>query len=441
MKGQRREGVKGACNRGSQATCGFLSGTAFADESIVVKKIPDPALSILEDFYDSGHLSGDIRPIWPDAFDLLKMLESPVWVGIYEMTWRVFNLAHSPDHRAFILQWGVGATEIQCDLEKRRELLDWWDKIEGWEQNPYCKHLHLFQKGLSCFFESSLEESKTFLKESLQIAKNHRYKRGIMRCYFHLGLVYRDLQENEKALWNFKQSQEVAEKKGASRYLKRIDFEISQLDHKMSGPSTLQRAIESLLNNGHFVQARAALMEGDLVRRFQGLSRDVESLYAYLPLVALGLKKTQAAQRLMARIKDQVIKSHVLRIKKKIFGLSDKELAELEMLQSLQGASEIFIGENLGVGGVPLSSIKSQDARNLLLLLLRSRTPLSKEALYAKVWGEHHRPQVYDTRIYRLLAQVKGELNLPDLIESSHEGIMLNPKYVQSEEAQGAGRR
>lgn len=59
-----------------------------------------------------------------------------------------------------------------------------------------------------------------------------------------------------------------------------------------------------------------------------------------------------------------------------------------------------------------LEALKGKKPRLLIELLLNSNTPIRKEILIEKIWGEEYRPK-FDARFYKLVERVKGMVPMP----------------------------
>ncbi|NDD64810.1 MAG: hypothetical protein EBZ36_12690 [Acidobacteria bacterium] len=133
----------------------------------------------------------------------------------------------------------------------------------------------------------------------------------------------------------------------------------------------------------------------------------------------------------MARIRDPILKVRVMRLKEALFSLDASERRELEILQEIHGISRLTADE---VCGIKISSIQSDDQRELLRLLLEraqsGQEGVDKEAIVSRVWGLSYDPVIHDRKAYKLIHALKKTIQIEDLILNRYGSYELNPKYL-----------
>ncbi|MCM2276489.1 MAG: tetratricopeptide repeat protein [Oligoflexia bacterium] len=389
-------------------------------------RIPD--LRRLEEDYDRGKTG---------VVALLESLARRDWAAFYPIAESSFAEARSAAERAFVLQWAIAATEIEYDLPKRASWLKRWAEVPDWAADQYCLYHWTFQQGLSAFFEGSLREAEARFRRALDLAIESNYPRGRMRALFHLGLTCRDLGNLSRAAEFFEESLALARARKANKLIDRIQAQLGKPEQRSSAYrfDHAKARIEALLLARDFARARALLAEADSRRRQAGLRRRRESLFSYLPLVALGQGRPRIAARVLARISDPILRIRILNLKKALFGLEDVELRELSLLRSLHGISDIITqsaadAESAEICGIPLRSVTDAEVKSLLKLLLAAAEAVPKERICEAVWGLAYDPVVHDGKIYKLIHRARGVFNRSDLFVNCYGSYRMNPELL-----------
>jgi hypothetical protein len=121
----------------------------------------------------------------------------------------------------------------------------------------------------------------------------------------------------------------------------------------------------------------------------------------------------------------------ILRLKQAIFGASEAETAELDLLLTLHGIARASKSE---VCGIRVDSLPTEEQRKLFSLLvdaaLSNSGPIDKSTIVQKVWGLTYDPVKHDGRTYKLIHALKKSLKITDLILNRYGAYEINPAYL-----------
>lgn len=400
----------------------------------------DSRIIRLEDAFDRGEI--DIHS-WPEMNDLMAANVANENQKVFSISREILRTSPDPTTQAFVLQWAIATAEVDYDMKIRSEFMRKWNQVPLWSTNSYCKYLRSFHESLSVFFDGSLREAEARFKRTYELAYSMNYARGLQRCLYHLGLVYRDRGDYEKALSHFEQALAIAQARIARNAVTRITSQIIRLNDpnkKVEVATNLKASqIEALLRESKFREAASSFLSSERSRRKKGANRQFESHYMYLPLIARGLGKNETSLILAQHILDPILKIRFYKLKSELFGLSTPEKMELESHLDLHGVSKFLTSsidkDDIEFFGIPLSSIRDSDIRSLLTLMLNSKEPMTKEQIFTHIWQFGFDPFIHDRKIYKLIHKTKGLFKKSDLFLNVYGAYRINPKYLGKEAA------
>lgn len=292
-----------------------------------------------------------------------------------------FAQSQNTQEQAFVLQWAVAASELLGDMQKRAEVLQFWRQVQKWAIDSYSVYLKTFHQGMSLFSDGYLREAEFCFQRIHDVTLQMQYPRGQIRALLHLGLVYRDLENKEKALSFLQKAQELAIAENNNRFIERIQRISSKLignRQDLSMFDSYKLNIETALFQKDFLRARIELFHAEKERRRQGLKRRAQSLYIYLPALFSGLGKTNLSSRLLNKIDDPVLQIYAFELKYKSSDLNQTELEVFYNLRAMQGLSGRVLQatsdiEYSEICGVRVDSIQDQSVKEFCKLLLTEK--------------------------------------------------------------------
>jgi hypothetical protein len=350
----------------------------------------------------------------------------------------LFHSAETTELRCFWLFRLISSAEEQYDLGRRDEFFRLWGQIPEWPQNPYCRYLRSYLDGVTAFYQGHLLEAEHRWNIALNEAAEAEYIRGEIRCYFHLGLIYRDRGMGPKACTYWRLSLQRAQLEGWPGYIQRCHEQIKLIesDTYTNGTTSLSRPqleMQTLFENRNFIAARGLYLRLARERRRLGVARGVWSDHSYLPILLQGLGHFRMAKRAFDHLSDRVLRGRCLLMREKIFGLNQHEAAELKWTQAELGFTKIIaspLRENteISVAGIPLGSITSHEIRRFVERLLKSEDGLDKDELYRLIWGGEYDPVIHDTKIYKFIMRVRKTFPSDDVVLNKYGRYILNPR-------------
>jgi hypothetical protein len=329
----------------------------------------------------------------------------------------------TPAEAACFLQFAVSACDLRYSMEDRARWMGVWHTIEAWSSDPYAQIVRGFQEGVGFFFAGSLREASACFEMTVSLAERFNYDRGNIRSLLHLGLIARDRGASGEAAVMLERALSLAIPQKRVALITRIQVVLQELQ--------LSDALETLFLENQFKEARERLLREEAQRRARGLLRKRQSLYIYLPLLALWRKNSARASLQIARIQDPILKVRVLRLKHAIFGAAPAEVAELDLLLSIHGIARASKYE---VCGIRVDSLPTEDQRNLFTLLvdaaLSNSGAIDKASIVQKIWRVDYDPVKHDGRAYKLIHALKKSLKIEDLILNRYGSYEINPIYL-----------
>jgi tetratricopeptide (TPR) repeat protein len=394
----------------------------------------DPRLDRFENAWDRGEDLEKILKSWPEIATLAYAMRARKWGLVREEANRVLQAEVDSVTKAFALNWAIASTEIEFDLEKRTEWLNRWSQIPDWSSHPYCRFIRAYQQSLTSFFEGSLREAEARFKTSYEIALQFDYQRGLLRCLFHLGLIQKEQDQVDAAIEYFHHALAIAKERSDHCYVGRIEAQLARFQNVQSEEVApdyewIRTKIEETLIAGDFEKARRDLLESEVKRRRAGMRRKRESLYVYLPLIALGRKKItrRKARSRIGRFTDPILKIRLYELKGRVFGWESGEKLELESLKDLQGIARVVTRAE--ICGISMDDILDQDIKRLVVLLMESDEGVSKEEICKTIWNLDYDPVVHDGKIYKLFHKSRAYFKRHDLFVNTYGAYQLNPKF------------
>jgi len=345
------------------------------------------------------------------------------WVDVEQEARKVSLEGKSTSVVACFLQFAVSACDLRYSLEDRSRWMGVWDKLLAWSSDPYAQVVRSFQEGVAFFFAGSLREASACFEMTLSLAERLPYDRARIRSLLHLGLIARDRGASGESTLHLERALTIALTQKRAALITRIRATLQELQ--------LADALESLFVDQQFKEARERLLQEEAQRRARGLLRKRQSLYIYLPLLALWRKNPARASLQMARIKDPILKVRILRLKQAVFGASPAETAELDLLLAIHGIARASKNE---VCGIRVDSLPTEDQRKLFSLLvdaaLSNLGAIDKATLVEKIWNVDYDPVKHDGRAYKLIHALKKSLKIDDLILNRYGSYEINPLYL-----------
>ena len=392
-----------------------------------------------ESYIDSRKVPESLLTLWPDVARLIEAILVKDFLTVYALSDALFANAQTPDEKAFFLQCAINAAETEYNLEKRSELFKKWILVTDWASSQYCQYLRLYQSAMQELYNNSLREAEHRFRKAHNLAVQMQYLRGQMRSLFALGTLFRDRSEIGKAIQSFESAKDIAEKMKALNYLPRIEVELQMLREGIVLPKLDSEAndriyfriakakIEAELRRRDFVSARKLMLQAEVRRRKLGILREREGLFVYRPLILIGLGRKERGYALLSQIREPILKVHILKMKRLIFGLSPIEESEFSSLCDILGVSAF---ETLRVNEIYLRDVKNEYIRKLIFELMTNDKALGKEDICSKVFEIEYDPFVHDPKIYKLIHAAKAFFGATDLFENTYGGYRLSPKYL-----------
>jgi hypothetical protein len=203
---------------------------------------------------------------WPES----EIIAREIWTQKLEA--ESFQ-GKSPSELACFLELAVSASSLRYSMTDRVRWMSCWQKVQGWPNEPYAQWVRSFEEGLTHFFSGSLREASACFEMTLSLAERENYDRGKIRSLMHLGLVARDRGATGEATLHFEKALALAILQGRTSLVARIQAFIQELQ--------VTDALESLLVDQQFKEARERLIREEAKRRARGLLRKRQSLYIY----------------------------------------------------------------------------------------------------------------------------------------------------------------
>lgn len=401
----------------------------------------DHRLVLLESAHDSRDLDSEtIRALWPDAVELSRCLYAMDWPGVAEAFKHAWNQAVSPQDKAYLLQWAVGAAETKWDIKWRQEFLALWKQVPDWQSNPYCRFFKTYHDALTCYFEGALRDAEARFLVADEICTQYGYTRGRVRTCFHLGLIEKERRSFKNATFWFRQALSLARQTQAKRWVERTLGQLSIVSPTDIGPGDQvdvfrkkKDEMTAALVAHDFRLARKLIIEAELYRRSIGLHRRATGFVIYTPLMLIGLGKTRLAAHWVRNLRDPLRTLQFYELKSLIFGLSDADQDHVDWLRRVSGVSSVLMqsGDRVAIEicGVKLS-LQDADVQSLMLLLIEAETAVDKEKIVQKIWHLNYDPVVHDRKVYKLIQKAKRAFRRSDLFQNRYGSYGLNPQIL-----------
>lgn len=344
-----------------------------------------------------------------------------------------FKSSSEPLEKAFWLNMICNTLEMDYDLPTRETWLRQWQRLELEMPESYILTAKNYHRGITCYFNCYFSEALEIFK-SIAVVGSHPARFRAL-SFFHLGLIYTNIQEMRLAHINFEEAAEIAAEIGHSHLLKRIKAE-QRLLEKNSKYSFLDSELVELISNQKFREARQLYLLKTREDRKKGKQREREALHAVLPALEAGLGRAGQALNRIGLITDESIKSQALDLMRAVnlnfekLDLLKKEIDSRIGVKSVQPASS---GQSKGgqIFGQTVGQIEDQELAQFAQLLLDHKN-LNKEMICSRMWNYDYDPVSHDGRIYRLIFRFRNYFGRKDIIVNKYGTYEINSAYRAS---------
>lgn len=385
------------------------------------------------DQYDADYLQSlvDLNDEFsPLAAIVLKTTNNEIQSGIV-FGKELFASIPDPLIRTCIHHWVIGSIDSLYLPAERAQWLNQWRYIDT-NFHPWIRYIRKYQLAVGLYFDSLLRDSLALFEQLLDEAKALNYLKGIEKCYFHIGLIYRCINQTEKAHFYFDETLRVAKDRNSLRQITKVNEIKKSLNLSLWHLNPTLRDIECFLKQGHFRKARKLLLHSLKIRRAEGLSREAQSETMYLALVSLAFGHEERFSSIYrACISDNVIKEKTISLALDLgLSLPSSYLEELSFLRQILGITTTISLSSSHFLGVNLNKIKDAEAVKVIQKLTQTMTGLTKEELCTDLWNYNYDPVIHDPKIYNLIYRIKKVFQCKDLIVATSGYYRINPKYL-----------
>lgn len=402
---------------------------------------PDHSLTLLWkmetafDQYDSDylqsliHLNNELSPL---AELMLKMTNDEISDGI-SFGKELFVSISDPLLRTCIHHWIIAGIDSLYLPTERTQWIRQWRYIDT-NHHPWIRYIRKYQLAVGLYFDSMLRDSLALFEQLAEEAKALNYLKGIEKCYFHIGLIYRCINQTEKARFYFDETLRVAKDRNSLRQINKANEAKKSLELSHWHINPLLRDIEQFLKQGQFRKARKLLLHSLRIRRAEGLSRAAQSETMYMALVSLAFGNEERFSSIYkACILDNVIKEKTISFAIEIgLNLPPTYIEELSFLRQILGITATTTLASAHFFGLNLNKVKDSDAVKVIQKLTQNMMGLTKEELCTDLWNYNYDPIIHDPKIYNLIYRVKKVFQCKDLIVATNGYYRINPKYLST---------
>jgi hypothetical protein len=344
----------------------------------------------------------------------------------------IFENTRDPLAKGFIHHWVIGCME-SLYLQGPREIwFENWIQIENWSTYPWLRYLRKYQMAIGLYFESYFREALSLFEQLAEEARVMDYQRGQEKCLYHIGLIYKCLNYQEKALIFFGAARDLAISRDSFRMLVRIEEVLRTIRESFWSASRDLNAIETLLREKKNRAARKMLLHALRIRRVEKREWGAYSEHMYIALVSLSFGRFSRFDKIyQTYLKDNLVKEKLLSLAGQLGQkLSAHYITELAYLRQLQGVSATLAGVTSEFLGVNLLKVKDPEAVAVIRNLSSNVEGLTKEQLCFRLWNYNYDPLLHDRRIYKLVHRIKEIFNCRDAIIAKGGLYRINPKYI-----------
>jgi len=366
----------------------------------------------------------------PLAALVLKTTNNQIQSGIV-FGKELFESNSDPIIRTCIHHWVIGSIDSLYLPSERVNWLNQWRFINV-NYHPWIRYIKKYQLAVGLYFDSLLRDSLALFEQLLDEAKVLNYQRGIEKCYFHIGLIYRCINQIEKAHFNFDETLRVANNRNSLRQINKVNDLKKSIDMSFWHLNPTLRDIEHYLKQGHFRKARKQLLHSLRIRRIEGLSREAQSETMYLALVSLAFNQQKRFSNIYDFcITDNVIKEKTISLALDLkLNLPSYYLEELTFLRQILGITRTITLSSSHFLGVNLNRIKDTEAVQVIQKLTQTIKGLTKKEMCNELWNYNYDPVIHDPKIYNLIYRIKKVFQCKDLIVANSGIYRINPKYL-----------
>ena len=334
--------------------------------------------------------------------------------------------------KAFWLNMICNTLEMDYDLPKREIWLRQWERLELEMPVSYVWTAKNYHRGITCYFNCYFVEGIEIFKSIAAVNSHPPRFRAL--SFFHLGLIYVNIQEQRLAQINFEKASELAEEIGHTSLLKRIRNELLLIE-KNSKYSFLDAELVELIGQRKFREARRLYLLKVRENKKKGAQREREALHAVLPALEAGFGRPAKALNRISLITDESVRSQALALMR----ATNLDFEKLDLLKkeidSRIGVKTVKTVSNEGAGGEIFGqSVEQMQDRELALFagLLLSHKNLNKEMICQHMWNFSYDPTCHDARIYRLIFRFRNHFGRKDIIVNKYGTYEINPAYRAS---------
>lgn len=345
----------------------------------------------------------------------------------------LFLSVNEPIIRGFVHQWVLSCMDALYLPNERAQWIFRWSFIDS-RQIPWLQFIKKYQIAVGLYFDGNLRDSLALFEQLINDGQQIGYLRGVEKSYFHIGLIYKCINQMEKSKINFNQALKIAQQRSSSRSLSKIEAQLRSLINSNWHVSPYLQEVENLLMQKKLRKARKLLLFALRIRRIEGVSRESRSETMYMALVSLAFGNVNRFSQIFnLKIRDNVIKEKTLSLALELgLTLDDNFIEELQFLRQILGitvstsiVSSHFLGTNL-------NKIKDNEAVQVIQNLTKKAEGMSKEELCTNLWNYNYDPVIHDPKIYNLIYRIKKIFQCKDLIVAASGSYRINPKYMSS---------
>lgn len=325
----------------------------------------------------------------------------------------LFHRSPEPIDKIFSLHWAVVISEILYDMNLRNKWLNHWNFISNWSQYSWAQFIFVFQKGLSHFYQGHLDLAEKQFYESLSIAIESSYERGMIRSYHHLGLIERDRKNTDQAIHFLRLALLKACEGNRINIIHRIEKELRTLNINENFDLQTKKILHYLQSN-KLKEARNLIRNVKTLRKLEFRSPDSQSEITLWAMLLYATKKTKSLAIVMQYLKDPVVRHRTIELLNLIAPITT-DLAYEYMQLNHQLDIKIDNKSNLLPHKMGISNYSKlpNEVHNLITLLSKHPAGLNKEQISVALWNQTYDPLYHDPKIYKLVMQCRkvGGLN------------------------------
>jgi len=338
--------------------------------------------------------------------------------------------------KAVIHHWVTGCLEVQGFVVEREQWLKQWHFMDS-SSHPWLRFIKKYQWAVGLYFDSHLRESIALFEQLVEEARQCGYHRGLEKCYFHIALIYKCLNQFEKSQNYLKLSASIANQRQSFRQLEKISEVEKSLSRSVWHLDSLLAETERLLLKREYRRARKLILYALRVRRVEQRDYSASSESMYLALVSLAFNRLSRFLNIYHNhISDKLIKEKTLSLAIDLqLPLPEDLTHELKLLRQTLGINSMFVDSDRSSSeflGVKLNKVTDPEAIKVVQYLIKKEMGLTKEELCTTLWNYSYDPVVHDPRIYNLIYRVKSVFQCKDMIIAKGGFYRINPKYLNA---------